>query len=144
MARDVLEDGEHNREVFMFVLVIDDDRAISRLVVDVLRAKGFDADSATNVEQAALAVQGRHPDLILLDVKLRAGSGIDALRFLRDSFDLESVPVVLVSAMPAGRLRELAHANDCAGILCKPFGLAELVECARHWTSTGLVAQRSF
>jgi DNA-binding response OmpR family regulator len=97
-------------------LVIDDDLAVCETLTAILR-HDFDAE----VEQAHTAVQGRHLlagsrfDLVLIDVMLSDGSGVDLATFAVN----ENVPVLLISGHP-----ELQIELSLAGypFLPKPFG----------------------
>lgn len=109
------------------VLVVEDDEPISKLLMIVLEQAGYvvkvakDTDSATNEIQASL------PSLVLLDVGLPDGSGLDFLRWMRDDAGI-NVPVIVVSAFrqedTVSRAFELG-AND---FVAKPFRPKELIQ----------------
>ena len=52
------------------VLVVDDEERIRSLVGSYLRAEGFEVDEATTGEEALAKMRDRHPDLVILDVRL--------------------------------------------------------------------------
>ena len=116
----------------MRVLLIEDDRAIGSAVRDHVASEGHGVDWAQTLEEARdfLAVQGY--ELILLDMALPDGRGIDLLRDLRagrighaDAAGT-ATPVVILSAQDqiAARIDGLnAGADD---YLVKPFDLSEL------------------
>ena len=65
------------------VLIVDDDDQLRRSVERVLTSSGFECRSVGTVQAALDAVATGGPDIVLLDVELGAGSGIDVHRALR-------------------------------------------------------------
>lgn len=108
----------------MRVLLIEDNRMIGAAVRDHVSSQSHAVDWAENLALAQdyLAVSGY--DLVLLDLGLPDGRGIDLLRELRRKG--ASVPVVILSAQDqiAARIEALNSGAD--DYLTKPFDLSEL------------------
>ena len=108
------------------VLVVEDDNMISKLLSIVLEHHGFEVRVADDYASATTAVQDEEPSLILLDLMLPDGNGLDLLRWMRDDLG-KSTPVVVLTAFrqedKALRAFELG-AND---FISKPFRPRELV-----------------
>ena len=108
------------------VLVVEDDNMISKLLSIVLEHHGFEVKVADDYASAVSAVQEGSPNLILLDLMLPDGNGLDLLRWMRDDLN-NKVPVVVLTAFrqedKALRAFELG-AND---FISKPFRPRELV-----------------
>jgi DNA-binding response OmpR family regulator len=105
------------------VLVIDDDHVLVDLLREFLALEGFAVDAAYDYESGlARALDGEH-DLVVLDVMLPGGSGLDLLKTVRAS---SKVPVALLSAMgePVDRIIGLQIGAD--DYLVKPFEPREL------------------
>lgn len=115
-----------------FVLVVDDERTISRLIVDVLAAQGYTAAAANTPEHALMIARARKPDLVLMDARLRSAAGVRVLDALRET---GSFPAILMSGIDRDRLEAMAAGADCVAILPKPFGLDRLVSCVQRWTA---------
>lgn len=62
------------------VLVVDDEERIRSLVGSYLRAEGFAVDEAATGEGALAKMRERHPDLVILDVRLPRLDGFEVLR----------------------------------------------------------------
>lgn len=112
-------------------LVVEDDQAINRLLVDALVDEGFEVRTAVS-GIAALEILGSWvPDLILLDLML---PDMDGRAFRSAQLSLESpaasVPVVLVTG--AHDPTTLAEELSAAALLRKPFDLDDLVELAER------------
>ena len=108
------------------VLVVEDDNMISKLLSIVLEHHGFEVKIADDYASAATALQDSEPSLILLDLMLPDGNGLDLLKWVRDDLG-KGVPVVVLTAFrqedKALRAFELG-AND---FISKPFRPRELV-----------------
>jgi two-component system OmpR family response regulator len=108
----------------MRVLLIEDDAALGEAVRDHVAADGHAVDWMRRLDEAEHALAGVAFDLILLDLNLPDGRGLDFLRRLRQSG--KTVPVIIVTAMDqiSWRIEGLnAGADD---YLVKPFDLTEL------------------
>lgn len=106
------------------VLLIEDDEDLGAAVKDRIGADGHVSDWMTTLEDAGDCVRTVDYDLVLLDMMLPDGNGIDFLQQLRRSG--ATVPVIILTAMDriSERIAGLnAGADD---YLVKPFDLAEL------------------
>jgi two-component system, OmpR family, response regulator len=107
------------------ILVVDDDEFLADAVSTALRYAGFDTEVA-GTRAAALDAVGRYrPDLIVLDILLPDGSGLDLCRALRRS--AWRSPVVFLTARDEteDRIAGLNMGGD--DYLAKPFSLDELI-----------------
>ncbi len=77
------------------ILVVDDDPAIRELVREFLAELEVEIGEAETVEEATAAVEAARPDLVLLDMWLPDGDGLDVLASIRGEGDL---PVVVITA----------------------------------------------
>jgi two-component system, response regulator PdtaR len=104
------------------VLIIEDEPLIALLFEEVLSELGHAVCASERTEAGAIAAAARcQPELIIADVRLLEGSGIDAVNaILKDGF----VPHVFVS----GDVLNGKRFNPAAGILQKPFDETQLVK----------------
>lgn len=110
------------------VVVIEDERQIRRFLRSTLEAEGFQVHEADTARQGLTEAATRKPDLVILDLGLPDGDGVDLIRDLRG---WSQVPVVVLSARTdePDKVRALdAGADD---YLVKPFGTAELMARVR-------------
>lgn len=110
------------------LLVVEDDDRIRRELLDALRAAGFKVDVAVSCEDAENALTHDY-DLMLLDLGLPDGDGLDVCRSLRQRG--RSMPIIVVTARdePDQRVRGLDVGAD--DYVVKPFHLPELVARVR-------------
>ncbi len=106
------------------ILLVEDDSRIRLEVYDALRAADFEVDMSETLEAAQEAV-GRGYDLILLDLGLPDGDGLDLCRTLRSAGDM--VPIIILTARdaPDQRVRGLDVGAD--DYVIKPFHMPELI-----------------
>lgn len=81
----------------MKVLLVEDEAALSGIVKEELRGKGFDVKVAVNGEEALKFAQTFRPDMILLDLILPKKSGMDVLAELKLNPELKEIPVIVLS-----------------------------------------------
>jgi two-component system KDP operon response regulator KdpE len=105
------------------VLVVDDEVQIVRGLRIVLRNAGYDVRSATTKAEALDAVSVRPPDVMVLDLVLPDGSGVDVCKEVRR---WSSMPIIVLSAL--GDEKEKVRALDAGAddYMTKPFGSEEL------------------
>lgn len=81
-----------------FVLVIDDEPTIRRLVASALALGGKDAITAPDAETAIDMLEEKTPDVIITDIRLPGMSGIEFAEKIRDDARFCEVPVAFISA----------------------------------------------
>jgi two-component system OmpR family response regulator len=108
----------------MRVLVIEDDRVLGEAVREHVAASGHGVDWMKRIDEAREALATIPYDLVLLDLNLPDGRGMDLLRELRRGGS--KVPVIVLTAMDqiASRIEGLNNGAD--DYLVKPFDLSEL------------------
>src|SRR3954470_13823546 len=114
------------------ILVVEDDEATRAFLLDNLAADGFRVAGATSPGEGVRAIEVRRPSLVVLDLALEGGSGLDLLDRVRHADGLASridpdLPVIVLSgrAGDADRVRSFARGAD--DHVCKPFLYAELL-----------------
>ena len=106
------------------VLVVDDDRALSRALSINLTARGYDVEVALTGGDALRAAASRPPDLVVLDLGLPDLDGLEVLAGLRG---WSSVPVLVLSAREEQAEKVAALDAGADDYLTKPFGMDELL-----------------
>jgi two-component system, NtrC family, response regulator len=73
------------------VLIIDDEEKLRNLLARILRLEGFEVDEAANLKAGYKLIEKEEPDVILCDVKLPDGNGIDFIKTIRTKFPLSEI-----------------------------------------------------
>jgi DNA-binding response OmpR family regulator len=118
------------------VLIVEDDEATSAFLADNLAADGFGVTCAAGAAEGLRAIEARHPALVLLDLTLAEGSGLDLLDRVRAADGMASrvdpdLPVIVFTgrAGEADKLRGFARGAD--DYMVKPFAYGELLARVR-------------
>lgn len=82
------------------VLVVDDERDIRALLTTLLSNVGYTVVEAADGLAATKMACQEHPDVILLDVSMPVVSGLEVLKRLRGYPETQSIPVILLTALP--------------------------------------------
>ena len=105
------------------VLVIEDEKQIRRFVRAALEEDGCQIAEAETMAQGLIEAGSRKPDLLILDLGLPDGNGIDLIRDLRGWSD---VPVLILSARSQENDKIDALDAGADDYLTKPFSVGEL------------------
>lgn len=110
------------------VLIVEDEADIRRFVRMALQAEGFEVHEADTLRRGLIEAGTRRPDLIVLDLGLPDGDGVELIRDLRTWSEL---PVIVLSARCDEEAKVLALDTGADDYLVKPFGTAELLARVR-------------
>jgi two-component system, OmpR family, KDP operon response regulator KdpE len=106
------------------ILVVDDEPAIRRLLRSTLGVQDYSVLEAASVEEA-LEVLGREKvDLVILDLGLPDGDGLEVIRKLRPD---SALPIIVLSSRDDERGKVQALDAGADDYVTKPFGVEELV-----------------
>lgn len=108
----------------MRVLLIEDDHVLGAAIRDHIGLAGHGVDWTRRLDDAKLALETVNYELILLDLGLPDGRGLDLLRGLRAGKN--SVPVIITTAQDQVAVRIEGLNSGADDYLVKPFDLSEL------------------
>jgi two-component system phosphate regulon response regulator PhoB len=109
-----------------YVLVVEDEDALSTLLHYNLEKEGYRVSLAADGEEALTQIDEQLPDLIVLDWMLPKVSGIEVCRRLRGRAETRNVPIIMLTARgeETDRIRGLDTGAD--DYIVKPFSMIEL------------------
>ena len=110
------------------ILVVEDEKSISRFISTILNTNGYEAMQARSGQEALSMISSHCPDLVILDLGLPDMDGLEILRQLRS---WSSLPVVVVSARSHEKDKVEALDMGADDYLTKPFGTDELLARVR-------------
>lgn len=120
------------------ILLVEDDAINRKLVRVVLGDKRrYRIVEASSVAEAMDLLRQSKPDLLLLDIRLGEGSGLDVIGAVRADHAFDDVPAVAITAqaMKNDEQRFLAAGFD--GYLSKPVDTRHLPEVVEHFIREG-------
>lgn len=106
------------------ILIVEDEESYQDALNVGLSVEGFVVVGATNIAEARAILATSKPDLVLLDVMLPDGSGID---YCRELHDTTHIPVIMVTARTSEVDVVLGLEIGAADYVTKPYRLRELV-----------------
>ncbi len=106
------------------VIIVEDEKQILRFLRTSLESEGFTVYEADSGRKGLTEAATRKPDLLILDLGLPDGDGVDVIRDLRAWSDL---PVIVVSARTGEAAKIDALDAGADDYLTKPFGVGELL-----------------
>lgn len=111
------------------VLVVDDEADFLATYERLLRRQGYDVIAAGSRTAALAAVERDHVDLVISDLRLPDGDGLEVVRAVRAA--AEPPPVIVVTGFPSEERRRAAIAAGATGFLAKPFAATTLLALVR-------------
>ena len=105
------------------ILVVEDEAEIRRFVCLSLERDGFEVFEAEGVERGLIEASSRRPELLVLDLGLPDGDGVDLIRRLRTWSD---IPILILSARTDEHDKIEALDAGADDYLIKPFSIGEL------------------
>ena len=114
------------------VLVVEDDEATRAFVADNLAADGYRVATAGAAGEALRAIEIRRPSLVVLDLLLEDGNGLELLDRVRAADGLASridpeLPIVVLSGRAGESDRVRGFARGADDYVVKPFAYSELL-----------------
>jgi two-component system, OmpR family, KDP operon response regulator KdpE len=109
-------------------LVLEDEQEIRRFVRHSLESQGWQVFEAQTVKQGLIEAGTRRPDLVIADLGLPDGDGVD---FIREVRTWSGVPIIVLSARTREDEKVAALDAGADDFITKPFGQAELLARTR-------------
>ena len=106
------------------ILVVDDERQITRVLSRGLSTKGYDVHIAADGEAALQTFSDWHPDLVVTDLSMPIMNGLELCRRLRA---FSEVPIIVLSVKGEERAKVEALDAGADDSVTKPFGIDELL-----------------
>lgn len=110
------------------ILVVDDDRAILKMVKQYMTANGMTVIMTDNGSEALLLIKDSRPDIVLCDSQMPGLDGQALCRAIKRAGDTESIPVVIMSGERMGDRDVVSGLEQGADdYILKPFSMSVLL-----------------
>jgi CheY-like chemotaxis protein len=110
------------------ILLVEDDEMNRDMLSRRLQRRGFDVAVAVDGLEAIDKGRSESPDLILMDISLPKMDGLEATRQLKADPDVQSIPVIALTAHAMAGDRDRAMDAGCDDYDIKPIDLVRLLE----------------
>jgi DNA-binding response OmpR family regulator len=115
----------------MNIIVADDDKMLSKMICAVLNEGGHITVPAFDSMQTMMFVMKQPPDLVVLDINMPGGTGLDVLRKLKMSSRTKNVPVIILTGSNDEKLPEEVLKLGATQFLSKPIEPDVLLKAVR-------------
>jgi len=107
------------------IFLVEDDQGLRELIHFLLTDKNYEVEAFPNATsfEKRLETSNQDPDLILMDIMLPDGNGVDLCKSLKKSNHKKEIPVLLMSAHANPSIADNSGACD---FIKKPFDIEEL------------------
>lgn len=114
------------------VLLVEDNDLLIRMYDTVLKSIGCTTVRAASVEAAINMAAADPPDLVIMDINLPDGSGIDATRQLRDSERMRDVPIIAITTRAAAADQNAMRSAGATAFMAKPIKIDDFAAVVRR------------
>lgn len=113
------------------ILVIDSDKTLANLLVNLLQINGYSASSCDYGRHVVAEAIEKGVDLVLLDIVMPGLDGLDEFVKLRGDKMTEEIPVVIISELSDELYLLEGWVRDGDGYISKPFDPENLIQTVR-------------
>ena len=111
----------------MKIIVIEDEPDIRRNLEYNLSREGFSVSTAASISEANTLLTSTDYNLILLDLMLPDGSGLDLCKSIKSNSDTESIPIIILTAKDDEVDKVVGFELGADDYVTKPFSVRELI-----------------
>ncbi len=115
------------------VLIVEDNELNMKLFNDLLDAHGYRTLQTRDGMEALDMARTHKPDLILMDIQLPEVSGLEVTKWLKADDELQSIPVVAVTAFAMKGDEEKIREGGCEAYISKPISVATFLDTVRKF-----------
>lgn len=115
------------------ILIIDDDRVFTATVSALLKQAGYFPLAAHDAMQGFMFAQREGPQVVVLDLQMPAGGGLDLLEKLRRGGRTQAISVIVVTGSPDPQTEAEARAKGADDFLSKPLDNAQFLEVVKSY-----------
>lgn len=113
------------------IFVVEDNASIREMLEFLLKEEEFEVVSCPNSQAFWQAIQMQLPDMVVLDVMLPDGNGVDICTQLKGNVKTHNIPVMMMSAN--NQLNKIKSKCGAEDYINKPFDLNDFVERVEHY-----------
>jgi len=102
------------------ILIVEDDDLNMRLFCDLLADRDYEILTSRTAQEAWNVASTQHPSLILMDIQLPGGSGLDIAKWIKADDKLKDIPIVAITAFAMKGDKEKILQGGCEEYISKP------------------------
>ncbi len=110
------------------VLVVDDSLSVRRAMEQLLRDAGYEVRLARDGLEAITLMQGKRPDIMLVDMEMPRMNGIELSTHVRNSAGMNDIPIIMITSRSTDKHRKQAAAAGVSVYMTKPYAEDQLLQ----------------
>ncbi|MGE3770307.1 MAG: response regulator [Bdellovibrionales bacterium] len=115
------------------IMIVEDNELNMKLFRDLLEAHGYQTVLLRSGMEALNTARIERPDLILMDIQLPEVSGLEVTRWLKEDAELQSIPVIAITAFAMKGDEERIRMGGCVDYISKPISVGRFLETVRKY-----------
>jgi DNA-binding response OmpR family regulator len=119
------------------IVIVDDDRVISKMVIQAMEAQGYFIQSAFDGKEGVKLIAAAKPDLVILDWNLPEMNGLQICQYIRSHSALSGVGILMLTVFGEMSQKVSAFETGADDYLTKPFDIQELLMRVRSLLRRG-------
>ena len=119
------------------VMIVEDNELNMKLFHDLLESRGYSIIQTRNGMEALGLAREHRPDLILMDIQLPEVSGLVVTKWLKEDDELQSIPVIAVTAFAMKGDEERIRQGGCEDYISKPISVPHFLETIARYIGPG-------
>ncbi len=108
------------------ILIVDDDEATNKVLIDYFKLKGYSSKAVRSGEQVVVELQKVIPKLILLDIILPESDGFEICKEIKSNNNFRDILVYYITAIPRYEVEKMMSETKADGYFLKPFDFEKL------------------
>lgn len=117
------------------ILYVEDNPNNMLLIRRIMQAEGHELLEAVDAESGWNLIMAQRPDFILLDLSLPGIDGLELTRIVRADPDLQSIPIVALTAHGDADIERMAREAGCNEFLHKPAKIQQIRDAIDRYLS---------
>ncbi|MFK7758431.1 MAG: response regulator [Phycisphaerales bacterium] len=115
------------------ILIADDDTGLLKALACRLESEGYEVFQAQDGYQALALARKEHPDLLILDINMPAGSGVTVLARVKAIDEIAETPVIIITGQNIQSLPRSIREQESTTLLRKPFDTGTLIATVHEY-----------
>ncbi len=128
-----MSEKENTQNLPKTVLIVEDNELNMKLFRDLLEAHNINTLETNDGNSVLDIARTKKPDLILMDIQLPEISGLDVTKMLKEDEELQSIPVIAVTAFAMKGDEEKIREGGCEDYLSKPISITEFLNVIQKY-----------
>ena len=118
------------------ILIIEDETEMAKILNSRLKLEGYNSTAVESIRDALKEINSNRPDLILSDIILPDGSGLELCKNLKSDDKFKGIPIIIITAVyTEEKDAEIGKKLGADAYIYKPYEMKELLATVKKFIS---------